>query len=70
MSTWKERVAEEKNELDGKLAALGVFMGKPEYRELNPMQRNLLVVQRETMCRYSNVLAERLSHALAEGLEG
>ncbi len=61
MSTFKERLITEKQELDEKLAKLKDFQTSEPFKLIKPVQISLLNIQAQAMAAYSQCLAERLS---------
>jgi hypothetical protein len=60
--TYKERVIEEKKQLDEKLAKLSAFFGTPKYdTDVNNQEKNRLRRQAEVMKEYSDILAVRIA---------
>jgi hypothetical protein len=65
MSTWRERVETERNELDEKLKALTNFLNVYEAEQkVGPYQYSLLSQQRKVMNEYRNILDMRLGGTL------
>jgi hypothetical protein len=60
---WTDRVAAEKAELDGRLAALEAFIGTDRCNDLDFEARCLLARQRVLMKQLSSVLGDRLKLA-------
>ena len=60
MSDFMERLIEEKNQLDEKIAKLDVFTKSDAFNGIDNVQRGLLRVQLNAMRTYSQVLDERL----------
>ncbi len=61
MSTFKERLEIEKQELDEKLSKLGEFQRSPAFEKIAPVQMSLLNIQANSMATYSQCLLERLA---------
>lgn len=57
----QQRVVDEKTELDAKLTKLSAFMDGQIFKALPEEERNRLIRQKEYMCDYSDVLAERIA---------
>lgn len=58
----QQRVIDEKNELESRLAKLGSFIKEsPIYRGLPEKERERLVRQESCMTEYSSILAERIT---------
>lgn len=66
MSSVRERVVAEKEDLDGKLEKLSAFLSSPRISEISVKASVLLHEQRRTMLRYSMILASRLALLDAE----
>lgn len=60
MSTFKERLEIEKQELDEKIGKLKSFMESDKFNEVNQLQRSLLQIQAHSMLTYSQILFERI----------
>lgn len=60
MNTFKDRLIEEKAQLDDKIQKLQSFMESENFSKIDPVQMSLLNVQIFAMQTYSQVLAERL----------
>lgn len=60
MSTFKDRLLEEKAQLDERSEKLGSFIEGPIFSTIEPIQQSLLKVQLAAMFAYSKCLAERL----------
>lgn len=60
MSDFKQRLHEEKKELDEKRLKLKDFMNSNIFYELHPVQQGLLETQNNLMGAYSNVLQARI----------
>lgn len=60
MDAYKQRVVDEKRELDIKGAALANFVGSPAYNELGPVAQNHLDMQLQAMTLYSRILKMRI----------
>lgn len=61
MSTFYDRLLNEKKELDEKWIKLKSFLESDKIIDLNPVQISLLNIQEKAMATYSQILAERLS---------
>lgn len=61
MTTFKDRLIDEKNQLDEKISKLEAFFMNPAYKEIEHTQKSLLNIQVQIMNAYSQVLAERLA---------
>jgi hypothetical protein len=57
---YQTRVIEEKQALDGKLAALEKFIAGSEFAKLDPMERERLKAQFRAMRWYSEILYDRI----------
>jgi len=62
MDDFRERVVEEKRELDGKLQRLEAFIAGKAFDAINPGEQNRLVRQRDAMCDYSGILGDRIAN--------
>lgn len=60
MSTFKERLMDEKVELDVKIDKLYDFTISDNFKEIEEIQQSLLIVQLQVMKSYSVILDERL----------
>lgn len=60
MSTFKERLFQEKQELDEKRSKLEVFQNSEKFKEIAPEQMSLLNIQSQAMATYSQCLLERI----------
>lgn len=65
--TYKERVIEEKSELDSKLVKLLAFIGSPSditatWQGLGRDEQQRLEIQARLMAAYSNVLGDRIAN--------
>lgn len=61
MQPHQQRVIDEKQELDGKLAKLNIFLGDPVFEGLPLKDQELLKQQSGVMQAYSNILANRIA---------
>ncbi len=61
MSTFKDRLLEEKSQLDERRAKLEVFQGSEAFKGIEPVQMTLLNIQAQAMATYSQCLTERLA---------
>lgn len=62
----QQRVVQERAELDLRLAKLSAFIeAAPEFKELDHVDRHLLVQQEELMVELEAVLAERIARFTA-----
>ena len=61
MDNPKQRVLEELNELKERLIKLYKFLGSKDSYEIDPEQRNLLLLQATYMANYKEILEKRLS---------
>ncbi len=57
----QQRVVEEKDELDEKLAALEQFLDSAKFHEVGKDEKKRLVKQALIMAQYSDVLGERIA---------
>jgi hypothetical protein len=62
MTTFKERVWEEKNQLDEKMARLNAFIDSESLKAIPQSDQYLLHKQSAAMLQYSRVLAERINN--------
>ena len=61
MSTFKDRLLEEKAQLDDRRARLETFQQSEAFQGIEPMQMTLLNIQAQAMATYSQCLLERLA---------
>ena len=61
MTTFKDRLIDEKNQLDEKISKLEAFFMNPAFKEIEPIQMSLLNTQVQIMHAYSQILTERLA---------
>jgi len=61
MSTFKERLVEEKAQLDEKIEKLEAFTLSENFQKIEAVQMSLLNAQLFAMKTYSQILAERLA---------
>jgi hypothetical protein len=61
MSTFKERLLNEKKELDEKSVKLEDFINGEQYSKIDPVQMSLLNIQLNAMGTYSQCLLERIA---------
>lgn len=61
MSTVKDRIIVEKNELDEKRTRLDAFQQSEAFKKISPIQMTLLNIQAQAMTTYSQCLLERLA---------
>lgn len=61
MSTFKERLFEEKEELDNKRSKLDAFQKSEAFTKIEPFQMSLLNIQAQAMLTYSQCLLERIA---------
>ena len=66
MSDFKSRLELEKVELDEKLSKLTVFLDSEKSDELEFKAKSLLIIQKNIMSAYSNVLDARLKLLINE----
>lgn len=57
----QERVVTEQKELEDKITKLTTFSTTDFFRELSPIDQNLLSIQLDSMRAYNNVLKMRIS---------
>lgn len=60
MSTFKERLLKEKEELISKIEKLDAFCKSKKFEEIHPVQMSLLTVQLQAMATYGQCLVERI----------
>lgn len=61
MGTFKERLIDEKQQLDEKIQKLGTFIKGEHFSGIEKVQQSLLKTQHAIMVSYSDVLSERLT---------
>jgi len=61
MSTFKERLIDEKQQLDEKIEKLKSFIQSENFQKIEAVQMSLLNAQMFAMSTYSQILAERLA---------
>jgi len=61
MSTYQDRVKQEKEELDEKLRSLHNYLDSEGFNKLENRQQYLLSAQYDIMLKYSSVLKERIA---------
>lgn len=61
MSTFKDRLLAEKEELDEKRAKLETFQSSEAFSKIDPVQMTLLNIQSQAMATYSQCLLERIA---------
>jgi len=61
VKTWKERVLDEKAELDARIDHLIAFLKSPEHGALEKEDKMLLIEQEQRMRAYSETLAKRIA---------
>jgi hypothetical protein len=61
MSTFKERLIAEKQDLDDKLIKLVEFINSEKFATVAPIQMTLLNIQSQAMATYSQCLLERIA---------
>jgi len=62
MADWKERLVQEKSDLDETLTKLANFMGSDKFLSLDIIGQYLLRMQRSHMMEYSSILEARIAH--------
>lgn len=60
MSTFKDRLLEEKTQLDERCGKLNAFIKSEKFETVHNVQQSLLKIQLDAMRTYSQCLAERL----------
>lgn len=61
MEEFQQRVVDEKNALDEKIAKLKSFMLGPIYARLDDDERSRLMIQTQHMVGYSDILGQRIA---------
>ena len=61
MNTFKDRLIEEKAQLDDKIQKLQSFMESENFSKIDPVQMSLLNIQIFSMQTYSQILLERIA---------
>lgn len=61
MSTFKERLLVEKQELDEKRSKLEAFQNSDKFKDIDAVQMSLLNIQSQSMATYSQCLLERIA---------
>lgn len=61
MSTFKDRLLEEKAQLDERGNKLDAFIKSENFEKIEPVQRSLLKIQLQAMVTYGQCLMERIS---------
>lgn len=61
MTTFKDRLKDEKVQLDEKIDKLEIFISGKDFRKVDPIQKSLLKSQLLVMKTYSQILTERIS---------
>lgn len=61
MSTFKDRLLQEKIELDDKVGRLDLFIQSDNFQSIGSEQMSLLNIQLQIMKSYSQVLLERIT---------
>lgn len=61
MSTFKDRLSDEKAQLDDRLSKLDAFQKSDAFNGIDPVQMTLLNIQAQAMATYSQCLLERLA---------
>lgn len=61
MSTFKERLVEEKTQLDEKIEKLEAFISSENFQNIEGVQMSLLNAQLFAMKTYSQIMLERIS---------
>ena len=62
MNTFKDRLNDEKAQLDEKIDKLEIFISGKDFRKVDHIQKSLLKSQLLIMKTYSQILTERLSY--------
>lgn len=62
MSTFKDRLLTENQELDEKISKLSAFITGPNFATVDTIQQSLLRIQLSAMITYSLVLKERITY--------
>ena len=63
MSDWKERLLQERKELDDKLVKFRYFLKTDEFMELEYKDKVLLRKQNHAMTEYLDILVQRIANA-------
>ena len=63
MSDWKERLLQERKELDDKLVKFRYFLKTDEFMNLDYRDKVLLRKQNHAMTEYLDILAQRIANA-------
>lgn len=61
MSTFKDRLLEEKQQLDDRAGKLDAFINGDKFHTVSDIQKSLLSIQLAAMLTYSHCLGERLA---------
>ena len=61
MGTFKDRILDEKEELDIKRKDLDDFQNSEAFQRIDPLQMTLLNIQAQAMATYSQCLLERIT---------
>ena len=61
LADWQQRVVQEKQELDGRMAKLIAFFDTPAYEQLETEDRLLLIAQHTHMRALSDTLGTRIA---------
>lgn len=61
MSTFKDRLVDEKQQLDTKIVGLESFIASDNFQQIEAVQMSLLNTQLFAMKTYSQILTERLA---------
>lgn len=61
MSTFKDRLIEEKAQLDERRTKLEAFKATDAFQGIDPIQQSLLNIQSQAMLTYSQCLLERMA---------
>ena len=63
MSDWKERLLQERKELDDKLVKFRYFLKTDEFMKLEYKDKVLLRKQNQAMTEYLDILVQRIANA-------
>lgn len=61
MSTFKDRLSEEKKQLEERMGKLNTFLLSERANEIDPIQKSLLGIQFAAMATYNHCLETRIS---------
>jgi hypothetical protein len=61
--TWLDRVIDERKQLEERIEKLSAFLQGPEYRKLEPEEKERLKAQFRVMRWYAEILTDRIESA-------